>query len=877
MSPQKPVGRIGSRLSDNVEVQRSFFFCSAGARTTRQLFWLIGLTLYRGGFSPNIISDQQLMTAMVKRKVEKQPSAGPVSAVAALAARRARQQTSSEDAPKAAPAPVVESEPPSKKPRRSLDAVETTEPNEDRRSSRTRAAKKQDTPLPAEDLPKRSTRSTQTSQVEAQQEEESSQDGSEAEQVATDTVDAKDEMDENDVASVVGDADGYESPAETPAELQNFPLSKVRLNKSNIVYSDESTLCIRIKERTNLALLGQYDLWVKRGVVSLMGAKLHASSQLHRVYAPSTHSLPVIKCVSGIDGEAEVEIKSCNDGIAHLQDLSPQYQKIWTGENTAADKATLKGAPKDSRRSFSVLYTSSDDSLNRHLRPLHLDKKWSASMKALSQRQGQLRVLVCGPKASGKSTFSRYLLNHVLSPTPETEGGYVNTDGVAFLDLDPGQPEFTPMGQVYLARLRNPFFGPPFTHPSLDGSHGGEIVRAHHIGATSPKEDPDHYALAVMDLMDQYRALLEKHPQCPLIINYPGWIFGQGLEVATWLVRSLGLSDVVYMSEKGPSEVIDPLGLAAREARVPLTILPSQPTDFVSRSSAQLRAMQIQSYFHMSHPTDLGSSLWSEEPLSRTRPLTVDYTGPRQGILGIMVMGSQINPELLHETLEGAIVGLVAVESSKALMGAMAPPEPSTDEQDETGSGLDIDMDSENPAASIENSMTENIVRTQEDLPYLFVGSGSCTPLDPKASHCLGLALVRSIDTSSQKLELSTSIPPSYIQSCIEKGHSLVLVRGQLDNPNWAISEEYYASRAAERRYQDSTSGQKKAGDSESSKHARTLALLRERVRRASNVPWMNVVEDNSRHQREVAARREKSLWKLRKKAYPGSESEADY
>lgn len=57
-------------------------------------------------------------------------------------------------------------------------------------------------------------------------------------------------MDEDDVASVVGDADGYESPAETPAELQNFPLSKARLNKSNIVYSDESTLCIRIKERT---------------------------------------------------------------------------------------------------------------------------------------------------------------------------------------------------------------------------------------------------------------------------------------------------------------------------------------------------------------------------------------------------------------------------------------------------------------------------------------------------------------------------------------------------------------------------------------------------------------------------------------------------
>ena len=69
-------------------------------------------------------------------------------------------------------------------------------------------------------------------------------------QSGKDQVEDAGEMDEDDVASVVGDADGYESPAETPAELQNFPLSKARLNKSNIVYSDESTLCIRIKERT---------------------------------------------------------------------------------------------------------------------------------------------------------------------------------------------------------------------------------------------------------------------------------------------------------------------------------------------------------------------------------------------------------------------------------------------------------------------------------------------------------------------------------------------------------------------------------------------------------------------------------------------------
>lgn len=497
-------------------------------------------------------------------------------------------------------------------------------------------------------------------------------------------------------------------------------------------------------------------------------------------------------------------------------------------------------------------------------------------MKALSSRQGRLRALVCGPKASGKSTFSRYLLNHVLSPAPETENGYTSTDGIAFLDLDPGQPEFAPMGQIYLAHLRSPFFGPPFTHPSLDGSGDGEIVRSHHIGATSPKEDPDHYALATMNLLDQYRSLLARFPQCPLIVNYPGWIFGQGLEVATWLIKSLGLSDVVYMSEKGPAEVVEPLQFAAHEARVPMTILPSQPTDFVTRSSAQLRLMQIQSYFHLSHQSGLPNPLWHDEPLSRTRPVAVDYAGANQGILGIMVMGSQINPSMLREVLEGAIVAVVVVESPGAIMGASSTQSPSADENNNFDAE-DVDMDADGQDQRLPSwSTADSIVRTQEDLPYLFVGSGSCTPLDPKASNCLGLALIRSVNVPSRKLELSTPISSSRLHDVIEQGHQLVLVRGQLDNPNWAVCEEYHAARSADRRYQQLVAANK-TQKSDQEAHNQMLALLRERVRRASNVPWMTVVEDNSKRQREATARREKSLWKLRKKAYPGSESETDW
>ncbi|PLB35662.1 putative RNA processing protein Grc3 [Aspergillus candidus] len=808
---------------------------------------------------------------MVKRKAEKQQAAAPLSAVAA---RKARQQQAQAQALAAEKPSQVDSipEPPSKKPRHEPESQEQETPAKSPRNDNPplrRSSRRSDAIDRRESVERKETKKVEVAQEsldrqiqkEIEDQVPSDSDMSEPEAVEEDTrmdpIAAPDEESEEEA--------GYESPAEFPVQVQEFPLSKTRLNKSNVVYSDEETLCVRIKEKMSLVLVGQYDLWVKRGLVSLMGAKLHPSPQVYRVYAPSTHSLPVIKCVAGVDGVAEVEIKSCSTGITRLGDLSPLYQCVWNGKKTPADKFTLKQAPSSCRRSFSVLNTSADDSLKRHLRPLHLEKQWSAAIKSLSQRGGRLRTLVCGPKGSGKSTFSRYLLNHLLSPAPQTETNYCNTDGVAFLDLDPGQPEFSPMGQVSLTHVRAPVFGPPFTHPSLDGSRQGTIVRAHHIGATSPREDPDHYMLSAVDLMDRYHALLASYPQCPLIINYPGWIFGLGLEVATWLIRTLGLSDVVYMSEKGPGEVVEPLAQAAHHAAIRLTTLPSQPTDFVSRSSAQLRAMQMQSYFHMDRPDPLATPLWSATPLARTRPFRVRYAGPTPGIRGIMVLGSAIQPDILHEVLDGSIVSIVALESPTPILG-------------HSSSTSSSDPDSESPATPLDTLITR---APTTNLPYLFSGSGSTNPPDPKTTRSLGLALIRSINPNTQHLELITPIPPRQIQAALTDGesHGIILVRGTLDNPNWALSEEYHSARAAQKRHRDQTSDNQasKPSSQEQEKEDQTSALLNHRIRQASNVPWMKVIEDHSRWRREQQQRGSAHLWKLKKKAYPGSESEGEW
>lgn len=176
------------------------------------------------------------------------PSPAPVSAMSAVAARKARQQ----QAQAARTEVIVEitNEPPSKRPRRSLEAQKVTQSSEESKGPRTRSSTKQEDSLPALRAG-RQKKSLKSNQLESGSEEvvEETAD-SDQEEIEQDQVQDEEEMAEDEAASVIGDADGYESPADTPAELQNFPLSKVRLNKSNIVYADDDTMCVRIKEKT---------------------------------------------------------------------------------------------------------------------------------------------------------------------------------------------------------------------------------------------------------------------------------------------------------------------------------------------------------------------------------------------------------------------------------------------------------------------------------------------------------------------------------------------------------------------------------------------------------------------------------------------------
>lgn len=497
---------------------------------------------------------------------------------------------------------------------------------------------------------------------------------------------------------------------------------------------------------------------------------------------------------------------------------------------------------------------STDD---RHRRPLNLlevPSDWRTFIQEITSTglEKQQAVMICGPKGSGKSTFCRLLTNSILTSTAAASLSYSSKekDGVAFLDLDPGQPEYSPPGEISLVHLRSCNLGVPFTHPVVISTEGNTLVRAHHIGVIT-LNDPGHYQRCALNLLYHYKRILSSYPLCPLIVNCSGWVQGSGLEVLVELIRRWNFTHIVHITQPGAPEVVETLADSARIADIPFHILVAQPSELITRTGADLRSMQTLSYFHLDEPEG-GHIRWNSTLINDMAPITARYAGSGQDIFAIIILGEEQDPCFLAGILEGSVVGLVAVEDDIAIneenysqsnqvnteweLDAEENHEGEVENneqaqwisphihQDRTSSDSESDRDSTTSYSSTfephaprrergtrrsKNTNTRQanrnvnhplVSRTPEGLPYLTSRTGTNHPLDPFKSHSIGQALIRGINTSTQTIHLLTPIPSSTFQSLQERNTKIVLVRGKLDIPTWAYSEKYFAAMAHRRR-----------------------------------------------------------------------------
>lgn len=512
-------------------------------------------------------------------------------------------------------------------------------------------------------------------------------------------------------------------------------------------------------------------------------------------------------------------------------------------------------------------------------------------------------VIICGPKGSGKSTFGRLLANSMLNRSPRS-GHERGADGVAFLDLDPGQPEYSPPGEVSLVHLRSYNLGVPFTHPIIAPHEHSSLIRAHHIGSISLKDDPGHYQKCAFDLLNQYKSMRSRYPSCPLIVNCSGWVQGSGLELLAELIRRWTFTDVLYTSRLGPPEVVETLTEITSKAGVPFWTLTTQTLRTSTRTAADLRLMQTLSYFHLGEPE--GEHLrWNASLITEIPPLTVRYAGARQDIFGIMIYGEELDPQFLAGILEGCVVGLVALEDESAILprdkGQITMEQDSMNDEmtglehdkrepyrtrrhidsssSESGqsSRNDSDRDSFRPrpkkarrsrlskkrAAQTPDDIYQPLIsRTPEDLPYLSSGDGANSPPDPLKSYSIGQALVRGINPSKKTLHLITPIPQSTLQALRQQNTKIVLARGKLDNPTWAYREEYCAAAARRRRVRGKKQKEMTEEEREQSKE-QWLEAADELRAWASGTPWAEVV-DGKGPKKSSGAKVWKARWDFR-------------
>ncbi|KAG8624324.1 hypothetical protein KVT40_007391 [Elsinoe batatas] len=530
-------------------------------------------------------------------------------------------------------------------------------------------------------------------------------------------------------AETINTGSGADTSGITAADLPLSAYGKRALKLKDGI----ATMTLKANEWVSVS--GIYDLVVCKGAVSIYGAYVTSSETPHRVCAPLSHALPTIRARH----ECEVEFRSVDCALLELEALSSLWNRVWNNWEDCT---------------FAIASSARTDVLSLQASSLDLDEAAQKALNRLSTHsEAPSRILVAGSKSSGKSTFCRCLSNAIVSSSqPDL------SRTCFWLDLDPGQPEFSPPGQIALIQVRGLLLGPSFSHPRSHPALPYRTIRAHSIAATSPREDQDHYIACVSDLYQRYAEMKSGSKDATLIINCPGWVTGSGALLSERTAKILNVTDVIML--ESPDFQNDPVSFPTS---VKVKVLASRGRTSITRPSAEARAMQTMSYQHTAAPTS-GQQSWTSQLLSSIPSLRLSYAGTNQLIHAITSYHTTISPSALPDVLTGLPIALVITSS---------------------------------PAAFTSSPTTLPTTPPPASLPYLSpTSSGTSPPLHPSHSQCIGQALVRSIDSDKKEMHLVTPVSEAEIHYALSKTPGgkgkLVLVRGRLDSPDWAFLEDVY-------------------------------------------------------------------------------------
>jgi polynucleotide 5'-hydroxyl-kinase GRC3/NOL9 len=263
---------------------------------------------------------------------------------------------------------------------------------------------------------------------------------------------------------------------------------------------------------------------------------------------------------------------------------------------------------------------------------------WLEALDTISSKSAP-KILTCGQKGVGKSTFCQFLVNSFIRHKP-----------VTYLETDPGQPSFSPPGLASIHSLTTPILSPPFARSGISS-----VQRCHHIGNISPRDNPRHFIDCITDLLSH------DSRDAPTIINTPGWTKGTGYELLTSLIDIARPDFIIVLSTPGKDSLARSLHPLASNCQSHVLVVESTNTisPAVPLTAADLRTLWIISYFHRT-----GRDRWDfATHLTAWKPWMVKFSGEDRGIWAVAIQGE----ELLLEDILLAINGtMVAITISSA-------------------------------------------------------------------------------------------------------------------------------------------------------------------------------------------------------------------
>ncbi|KAG9306683.1 hypothetical protein G9A89_004230 [Geosiphon pyriformis] len=515
------------------------------------------------------------------------------------------------------------------------------------------------------------------------------------------------------------------------------------------------------------------------------------------VFSPQTHALAVIECMtmeatsrktsrSGIKASEET-MKKIQKLLKNLNCNSPSYDSIlalqrmdWCGiadlekistsifrgifsvdsiEKVNSKVETQIGEPNQIRiediygiPGFHPIFEPKPG-----ITSLKYPDSWLIAANQIStdslMNDSQPNIIVCGHKKVGKSTFSRFLMNHLLNSYSK----------IAYIESDIGQSEFTPSGLVSLNLIDSPLFGPPFTHLKRP-------YRSYFIGHTTPKDDPDYYLecleelvnISQRDIAADFNELdllnpLEIPSRIPVIINTHGWVKGMGYDLLLHIIKLFNPTHICQFQSNShpylnlplfPSSILS----SADEKSCKILYVDSvhhspNPSRFIASFH---RTLTLLSYFYStpSLSSNCSDKWWDcDKSLVQHLPRCLDWTkGLTKGVF--MLFGEVSWSQLLY-ALNGSIVGLI---------GDLVDEDQLEEEEEQNHEWKD---DKSGPGF---------------EAP-LYFPSPRFPPPPPAHHTCHGLALIRSIDAASHTFHILTPLPHKILKK------TNAIVKGALELP----------------------------------------------------------------------------------------------